>query len=214
MSKGPLEGRTATGKRAARTGAATSLQLPGNLIHSISARELKPYVVAVRHVMLTLVSGRRTHPDRETEDMLRECASFLKHLPTPARQGSVRGLPPKERAQAILKHIHRQHDRYTSYPAWFGAVVRILCQCIAVELFPRSTQAPQYLRTQTSHAVRHLLKSDISILYGQRVKHRISLQGKHLANHLYYLTEPFWRVWLSAERRKQILEQRWLKPPA
>jgi hypothetical protein len=194
----PKGGSNAAMKRRQRYGTAGSQP-----VHPLA---LRPYIKSVRRIIKKL---RKQH-DAATLDMLRELSSFLGHLPTPRRQNSMRGMPCKQRAESILKHIEQQQSRFRSRPANEGAPVRILCRAIAVDVFPRATSNQQYRRTQVARAIYRLLRADHMTLYGRKVGHRISLQGKGVANRLFSLVEPFYRMWLNEERRKQILSQRWI----
>src|SRR5687767_6873619 len=71
---------------------------------SISARSRVPFRRAVQHVLKVL----RNRHDEATIMMLHEMDALLKCLPQYPAQNSLRGLPPKERARALLYHIKRQ----------------------------------------------------------------------------------------------------------
>jgi len=85
--------------------------------------------------------------------MLHEMDAVLACLPGHPAQNSLRGLPPKERASALLYHIKRQESRYRSRPANEGAALRILIHALAVEIMSRAGKlpcsAPMYLKTHS-----------------------------------------------------------------
>jgi len=85
--------------------------------------------------------------------MLHEMDAVLACLPGHPAQNSLRGLPPKERASALLYHIKRQESRYRSRPANEGAALRILIHALAVETMSRAGKlpcsAPRYLKTHS-----------------------------------------------------------------
>jgi hypothetical protein len=159
--------------------------------------------------------------------MLREMESLLKCLPQYPAQNSLRGLPPKERARALLYHIKRQESLYRFRPANEGAALRILLHALAVEIMSRASKlpssAPTYLKTQVARAVYGLLRSDIRIYEiesmrkpGVIMKNRVvikkmSLQSKNVVRHLYSLLEPIYRCWLTKENVALVLGQKWMR---
>ena len=134
-------------KKTAMTGSAYA--------RNLRSPQLEPYRRSVQHVLKVL-----RHTDDETALMVKQFESFLFSLPIPPRQNSTRGLPPKQRAQHILKHIWLQQSRYRTRPADEGAALRILVRAMSASLCPKETSAPQYQRTQISRAVYNLLRSD------------------------------------------------------
>jgi hypothetical protein len=130
---------------------------------SINARSRAPFRSAVQHVLKVL----RNRHDEATVMMLREMESLLKYLVQYPAQNSLRGLPPKERARALLYHIKRQASGYRSRPANEGAALRILIHALTVEIMSRAgrlpSSAPSYLKTQVARAVYGLLRSDIRV---------------------------------------------------
>ena len=189
---------------------------------SISARSRAPFRKAVQHVMKIL----HNRQDEATTMMLHEMDALLKCLPQYPTQNSLRGLPPKERAQALLYHIKRQEALYRSRPANEGAALRILVHALAVEIMSRAgkfpASAPWYLKTQVARAVYGLLRSDIRVyeiesmrrpgvvLKNRMVTKKMSLQSKNVVRHLYSILEPIYRFWLSTDHVAQVLRQKWV----
>lgn len=189
---------------------------------SISARSRAPFRRSVQHVLKVLLNRR----DEDTVMMLHEMNALLDCLPVYPRQNSLRGLPPKERASALLYHIKRQESRYRSRPANAGAGLRILVHALAVEIMSRSAKlpcsAPRYLKTQVARAVYGLLRSDIrvyeiesmrrpgAILKNRVVTKKMSLQSKNVVRHLYSVLEPVYRYWLTKEHVAAVLRQKWV----
>src|SRR5262245_2898193 len=169
---------------------------------SINARSRAPFRRSVQHVLKVL----RNRHDEATVMMLREMNALLQCLPQYPAQNSLRGLPPKERARALLYHVKRQAGIYRSRPANEGAAVRILIHALAVEIMSRAGKlpcsAPSYLKTQVARAVYGLLRSDIrvyeiesmrrlgAILKNRVIIKKMSLQSKNVVRHLYSLLEP------------------------
>jgi hypothetical protein len=158
--------------------------------------------------------------------MLREMEALLKCLPQFPAQNSLRDLPPKERARALLYHIKRQESGYRARPANEGAALRILIHALAVEIMSRAgklpTSAPSYLKTQVARAVYGLLRSDIRvyeiesmrrpgvILKNRVVTKKMSLQSKNVVRHLYSFLEPIYRFWLTTDNVTEVLRQKWV----
>jgi hypothetical protein len=158
--------------------------------------------------------------------MLREMDALLRCLPQYPAQNSLRGLPPKERARALLYHIKRQEIRYRSRPVNEGAALRILIHALAVEMMSKASKlpssAPQYLKTQVARAVYGLLRSDIRIyeiesmrrpgvmLKNRVVTKKMSLQSKNVVRHLYGFLEPIYRFWLTPNNVAEVLRQKWI----
>jgi hypothetical protein len=130
---------------------------------SINARARAPFRRAVQHVLKVL----RNRSDEATLMMLREMDALLRCLSQYPAQNSLRGLPPKERARALLYHIKRQERLYRSRPANEGAALRILSHALAIEIMSRASKlpssAPTYLKTQVARAVYGLLRSDVRV---------------------------------------------------
>jgi hypothetical protein len=159
--------------------------------------------------------------------MLREMDALLGCLSQYPAQNSLRGVPPKERARALLYHIKRQESRYRFRPANEGAALRILIHALAVETMSRAgklpSSAPTYLRTQVVRAVYGLLRSDVRVyeiesmrrpgvvLKNRVVTKKMSLQSKNVVRHLYSLLEPIYRYWLTKENVSLVLGQKWLQ---
>jgi hypothetical protein len=120
---------------------------------SITARTRAPFRRSVQHVLKVLLNRH----DEATVMMLNEMKALLHCLGGYPAQNSLRGLPPKERARALLYHIKRQESRYHSRPANEGAALRILLHSLAVEIMNRAGKlpcsAPRYLKTQVARAV-------------------------------------------------------------
>jgi hypothetical protein len=188
---------------------------------SINARSRAPFRRAVQHVLKVL----RNRHDEATVMMLREMDTLLKCLSGYPAQNSLRGLPPKDRARALLYHIKRQESRYCSRPANEGAGLRILVNALAVEMMSRAsklpTSAPQYLKTQVSRAVYGLLRSEVKVyeidcgngrvLKQKVITRKMSMQSKNVVRHLYRLLEPIYRYWLTKENVSLVLGQKWLQ---
>src|SRR5262245_1140107 len=85
---------------------------------SINAQSRAPFRRAVQHVLKVL----RNRDDHATVMMLQEMDALLKCLPQYPAQNSLRGLPPKERARALLYHIKRQE---VTCPLW---LYHLLCE--------------------------------------------------------------------------------------
>jgi hypothetical protein len=189
---------------------------------SIKARSRAPFRRAVQHVLKVL----RNREDRATVMMLHEMDALLKCLPAYPAQNSLRGLPPQERARALLYHIKRQESRYRFRPANEGAALRILINALAVEMMSRASKlpssAPTYLKTQVARAVYGLLRSDVriyeiesmrrpgAIMKNRVVTKKMSLQSKNVVRHLYSLLEPIYRLWLNQENVATVLRQKWV----
>lgn len=189
---------------------------------SLTARSRAPFRRAVQHVLKVL----RNRHDEATVMMLREMDALLRCLPQYPAQNSLRGLPPKERARALLYHIKRQESRYRARPANEGAALRILIHALAVEIMSRAGKlpcsAPSYLKTQVARAVYGLLRSDIRVYEiesmrrpGMILKNRVmtkkmSLQSKNVVRHLYSVLEPIYRYWLTKEHVAMVLRQKWV----
>ena len=189
---------------------------------SINARSRAPFRRSVQHVLKVLLNRR----DEDTVMMLHEMNALLRSLPGYPAQNSLRGLPPKERASALLYHIKRQESRYRSRPANQGAGLRILIHALAVELMNKASKlpcsGPRYLKTQVARAVYGLLRSDIRvyetesmrrpgvILKNRVVIKKMSLQSKNVVRHLYSALEPIYRYWLTKERVAMVLRQKWV----
>jgi hypothetical protein len=190
---------------------------------SINARSRAPFRRAVQHVLKVL----RNRNDEATAMMLREMNALLQSLAQYPAQNSLRGLPPKERARALLYHIKRQASGYRSRPANEGAALRILVHAVAVEIMSRAgrlpSSAPSYLKTQVGRAVYGLLRSDIRLyeiesmrrpgvmLKNRVVTKKMSLQSKNVVRHLYSFLEPIYRYWLTKENIALVLGQKWLQ---
>jgi hypothetical protein len=188
---------------------------------SINVRSRTPFRRAVQHVLKVL----RNRHDEVTVMMIREMDTLLKGLSGYPAQNSLRGLPPKDRAGALLYHIKRQESRYRSRPANEGAALRILIHVLAVEMMSRAsklpTSAPQYLKTQVSRAVYGLLRSEVKVYEidcgnGRVLKQKVmtrkmSMQSKNVVRHLYKLLEPIYRYWLTEENVSLVLGQKWLQ---
>ena len=188
---------------------------------SINARSRAPFRRAVQHVLKVL----RNRHDEATIMMLREMDALLKCLSGYPAQNSLRGLPPKDRALALLYHIKRQESRYRSRPANEGAALRILIHALAVEMMSRASKlpssAPQYLKTQVARAVYGLLRSEVKVyeidcgngrvLKQKVVTRKMSMQSKNVVRHLYSLLEPIYRYWLTKENIARVLGQKWLQ---
>jgi len=159
--------------------------------------------------------------------MLREMDALLQCLSQYPRQNNLRGLPPKDRARALLYHIKRQGTQYRSRPANEGAALRILIHALAVEIMSRAgklpSSAPSYLKTQVARAVYGLLRSDIRVyeiesmrrpglmLKNRVVTKKMSLQRKNVVRHLYSFIEPIYRYWLTKENIALVLGQKWMQ---
>lgn len=130
---------------------------------SITARLRAPFRRSVQHVLKVLLN----RSDEATVMMWHEMDALLNGLSGYPAQNSLRGLPPKERASALLYHIKRQGGRYRSRPANERAALRILIHALAVEIMGRAGKlpcsAPQYLKTQVARAVYGLLRADIRV---------------------------------------------------
>lgn len=196
----------------------------GSTYHaSINARSRAPFRRSVQHVLKVL----RNRQDEATVMMLHEMDALLNCLPAYPAQNSLRGLPPKERARALLYHIKRQASRYRSRPANEGAALRILIHALAVEIMSRAgklpSSAPWYLKTQVARAVYGLLRSDIRVyeiesmrkpgvtLKNRVVTKKMSLQSKNVMRHLYSFLEPIYRYWLTKDNIALVLGQKWLQ---
>jgi hypothetical protein len=156
--------------------------------------------------------------------MLHEMDALLDGLPQYPAQTSLRGLPPKERARAMLYHIHRQERRFRSRPANEGAALRILIHALAVEIMGRARKLPSsaanYLRTQVARAVYGLLHSEVKVYEidggnGRVFKHKaftkkMSMQSKNVIRHLYRFLEPIYRYWLTKDTIALVLGQKWV----
>lgn len=189
---------------------------------SITARTRAPFRRSVQHTLKVL----RNRHDEATVMMLREMDALLDCLPGYPAQNSLRGLPPKERARAMLYHIYRQERRFRSRPANEGAALRILIHALAVEIMSRAGKlpcsAPSYLKTQVARAVHGLLRSDIRVyeiessrtpgvtLKNRVVTKKMSLQSKNVMRHLYSFLEPIYRLWLTKEHVAMVLRQKWI----
>ena len=189
---------------------------------SIHARARAPFRRAVQHVLKLL----RNRGDEATLVMLREMDALLRCLPQYPAQNSLRGLPPKERARALLYHIKRQESRYRARPANEGAALRILVHALAVEILSKAgklpSSAPSYLKTQVARAVYGLLRSDVRVyeiesmrrpgvlLKNRVVTKKMSLQSKNVVRHLYNLLEPIYRFWLTRDNVAEVLRQKWV----
>ena len=191
---------------------------------SITARTRAPFRRSVQHVLKVLLNRH----DEATVMMLHEMDALLIGLSGYPAQKSLRGLPPKERAKALLYHIKRQESRYHSRPANEGAALRILIHSLGVEIMSRAGKlpcsAPRYLKTQVARAVYGLLRSDIRVYEmesmrrpGTMLKNRVvtkkmSLQSKNVVRHLYSVLEPVYRLWLTKDNVARVLRQKWVLP--
>jgi hypothetical protein len=189
---------------------------------SITARTRAPFRRSVQHVLKVLLNRH----DESTVMMLHELNALLTDLSGYPAQNSLRGLPPRERAKALLYHIKRQGSRYRSRPANQGAALRILVHAIGVEIMSKAAKfpcsAPRYLKTQVARAVYGLLRSDIRvyemesmktpgvILKNRVVTKKMSLQSKNVVRHLYGFLEPVYRLWLTKEHVAMVLRQKWV----
>jgi hypothetical protein len=189
---------------------------------SLTARTRAPFRRSVQHVLKVLLNRH----DEATVMMLQEMNALLNGLSGYPAQNSLRGLPPKERASALLYHIKRQGSRYRSRPANEGAGLRILIHALAIEIMSRAgklpSSAPRYLKTQVARAVYGLVRSDIRvyetesmrrpglILKTRVVTKKMSLQSKNVVRHLYSVLEPVYRYWLTKEHVATVLRQKWI----
>jgi hypothetical protein len=76
--------------------------------------------------------------------MLREMDALLRCLPQYPAQNSLRSVPPKERARALLYHIKRQESRYRSRPANEGGFTPCLSRFTASSLSRSSDSVMSY----------------------------------------------------------------------
>ena len=113
-----------------------------------------------------------------------EFAGVLSTFPTARPQGSVNGLNPTEKAQAILWHVSKQRGIDT-------APRLILARAAAVLSYePMPTSSPQFRKVQTGRAVYGLLRSDSLQLYGKTYRLKISMQSHRVACALHKTVEP------------------------
>jgi len=187
---------------------------------SINARSRAPFRRSVQHVLKMLLNRH----DEDTVMMLHEMDALLNGLSGYPAQNSLRGLPPTERARALLYHIRRQGSRYRSRPANAGAGLRILIHALAVEIMSRSGKlpcsAPRYLKTQVARAVYGLLRSEVKVYEidcgnGRMLKQKVvtkkmSMQSKNVVRHLYSVLEPIYWLWLTKEHVAMVLRQKWI----
>jgi hypothetical protein len=172
----------------------------------VSFKALKPYEHAVRCTLKAL----RLKRDRDTLDLLREFDSYLRALPSPPRQNSVRGLPVRERVQAIFATIQKQQAGNKSRPSNDGAALRILARVIAAELHPKPISGEWYKQVQVARYVMNLLRAEVSVLYGRKRRYKISRQGKWITRHIYETVRKHSHWWLTESRRQELLNTRWI----
>lgn len=175
-----------------------------NYHRPLKGRELLPYFKAVRYVL----RWGRYQKDKDVCDLLREFESFLKSCPA-IPQRSIRGTRPKIKAAVILRTIYNQGLKHKFRPQ--DAALRILSRAIAAELCPKPTSAPFYNRIQVVRAVMRLMKSEFLVLYGKKLKFRISRQGKWTTEHLYAMLRKQYSWFLTEGRKAQIRNSRWIQ---
>jgi hypothetical protein len=129
------------------------------------------------------------------DEVVHELDTLLSSLPV-VDQRNVRGLSAKERAMAILANIHKQRGS--------KAALLILAAAVGAECAPKETSNPRYAQVQVGRCVFRLLRSDFHILYGRRMKARISMQGFRTALELWKLVESAYYFWLKDGGRAAI----------
>ena len=130
-------------------------------------------------------------------DVLAEFDGLLHTLPRARAQGSVNGLTPREKAQAILWHISTQRGAQASR--------LILASAYAVLSFaPMPTSSPMFRRVQVGRSIYRLLRADYLQLYGTRHRVKIAMQSHRTACELFKLVEPVLYFWLKDSGREQM----------
>lgn len=167
----------------------------GSAYHAVPLEKTEQYR-AVHRAIWPLIDGRY----RAFKPMLTELRGLLETLPTPPRQGSTRGMKPRELAKAILWHIVKQRNHRSTRSRGITPARLILVAAIAAECCPKPCSSPQYRRTQVARAIYKLLRTERRELFGRKFRVKISMQGKWTKQRLFELVEPIYRIWLQSNR--------------
>lgn len=171
-------------------------QREGSAYHA--SIEKSPEYKAVHRALWPLIDGRY----RAINPMLTELRGLLATLPPAPRQGSTRGMKPRELAKAILWHIAKQREHRASRRRGHTPERRILVAALAAECTPKPCSSPQYRKTQVARAIYRVLSTDRRELYGRKFRVKISMQGKWTKQRLFELVEPIYRYDLERIRKQ------------
>lgn len=158
--------------------------------------EKSPEYRATYRAVWPLVDGRY----RAIKPMLTELRGLLVTLPPAPRQGSTRGMKPKELAKAILWHIWKQRNHRSTRAKGITPERLILVAAIAAECTPKPCSSPQYRKTQVARAIYRVLRTERRELHGRKFRVKISMQGKWTKQRLFELVEPIYRYELERIR--------------
>ena len=147
------------------------------------------------------------------DEVVREFAGILSTLPTARPQGSMNGLRPVEKAEAIMWHIVKQRSSTlsletapTEQRGIDKAARLILASAAAVMAYePKPTSSPMFLKVQTGRAIYRLLRADYLQLYGKAHRVRIAMQSHKTACELFKIVQPMLYFWLKDGGRKAMV---------
>lgn len=176
----------------------------GSAYHAIPLEKTAEYR-ATHKALWTLINGSYT----AIKPMYAEMRGLLSSLPTPPRQGSTRGLKPRDLAKAILSNIVKQRNHRSTRSRGITPARLILVAALAAECMPKPCSSPQYRRTQVARAIYKLLRTERRELFGRKFRVKISMQGKWTKQRLFELVEPIYRVWLQSNQ--EALQKRFME---